>query len=107
MRIHKPDIVGIILALVIVVVIIFLVKLGGLKVERDAAVEALNQTVESQKHVESIQGTARAEKRSEGLKSAARQQSLQKALQANKDWASTVTPPEVQQELLGALEGLE
>lgn len=75
--------------------------------ERDTAVEALNRAVEDAKRTESIQGTARAEKRSESLKSAERQKKLQEAVERNKDWGSTVTPPEVQEALLGALEGLE
>ena len=107
MKLPKVDIAGVILAIIIVLVMVSLVKLGGMKVERDAAVQALEGLQQAQKRTENISATARAEKRSTALESASIQERLQKAQEANPDWASTVTPPEVQQALQGAIAGLE
>ena len=80
---------------------------GTLRAERDTARKALQSLQEQRKRDEALLTRTRAEKRFTGLQSERARQAVSEAAGAAPAWAGAVVPPEVQEALLGAVEGLQ
>jgi len=80
---------------------------GRLRTERDTAEKALQSLQAQRKKDEALLTRTRAEKRSTGLQSEQRQRAVSETAGAAPAWAGAVVPPEVQEALLGAVEGLQ